>query len=387
VLVLLSLCSFAANVGGRYFDPLITAIARDFGVSAGTAALLSSAFTLPFGLGQLLLGPLGDRFGKPRVFTACFWLLALSFLASALVETLPLLFASRVVAGFAAGGVIPLGLAMLGDAFAPAERQIAFARYSSATVLGALLGLPIAGALAEAVGWQQALLVPASIAVLAAAGASLRLKRARAAGGSGKASEAQAGYGAVLRNPAALVCFATAFCEGLLVFGPLPFIVYLLERQGIGGPREAGIAMAAMSLGFIVVAAFVRPLLGFLGWWNMMRVGGLLAALALAALPFSPVWWLHAGLLGVLGIGFFMIHNSLQGRIMEVAPEARGSATALHYFSYFMGQAAGPFLFGLLLGSVEAVPSFLVNAVGIAATGLLAAHLLRSRLAQARRGV
>jgi predicted MFS family arabinose efflux permease len=168
VLVLLSLCSFAANVGGRYFDPLITAIARDFGVTAGTAALLSSAFALPFGLGQLLLGPLGDRFGKPRVFTACFWLLALSFLASAFVDTLPLLFASRIVAGFAAGGVIPLGLAMLGDAFAPAERQVAFARYSSATVLGALLGLPVAGALAEAVGWQQALLVPAAIAVLAA---------------------------------------------------------------------------------------------------------------------------------------------------------------------------------------------------------------------------
>jgi predicted MFS family arabinose efflux permease len=386
VLVLLSLCSFAANVGGRYFDPLITAIARDFGVTAGTAALLSSAFALPFGLGQLLLGPLGDRFGKPRVFTACFWLLALSFLASAFVDTLPLLFASRIVAGFAAGGVIPLGLAMLGDAFAPAERQVAFARYSSATVLGALLGLPVAGALAEAVGWQQALLVPAAIAVLAAAGASLRLKPS-AAGGAAKASTAQAGYGAVLRNPAALVCFATAFWEGLFIYGPLPFVVYLLERQGIGGPREAGLAVAAMSLGFIMVAAFVRPLLGLFGWWNMMRVGGALAALALAALPFSPVWWLHGVLLGVLGIGFFMIHNSLQGRIMEVAPDARGSATALHYFSYFMGQAAGPFLFGLLLGSVDAAPSFLVNAAGIAATGLLAAGLLRGRLARARRVV
>ena len=376
MLLLLSLCSFAANVGGRYFDPLITAIARDFGVAAGTAALLSSAFTLPFGLGQLLLGPLGDRFGKPPVFKACFWLLASSSLAAALVETLPLLFASRIVAGFAAGGVIPLGLAMLGDAFAPAERQVAFARYSSATVLGALLGLPLAGVLAEAVGWQQALLLPALVAMVAAAGASLRLPSAPAAA-SIAPEGGRPGYRAVLKKPAALVCFATAFSEGMLVFGPLPFIVDLLERQGLGGPREAGFAVAALSLGFVIVAVFVRPVLRLLGWWNMMRSGGVCAALALAALPYSPVWWMHALLLGLLGIGFFMIHNALQGRVMEVAPEARGAATALHYFSYFMGQAAGPVLFGLLLARFAVGPSFLVNAAGIAATGFVAAHLLR----------
>jgi predicted MFS family arabinose efflux permease len=375
VLVLLSLCSFAANVGGRYFDPLITAIARDFGVTAGTAALLSSAFTLPFGLGQLLLGPLGDRFGKPPVFKACFWLLAASFLAAALAPTLPLLFASRVVAGFAAGGVIPLGLAMLGDAFAPAERQVAFARYSSATVLGALLGLPLAGVLAEAIGWQQALLLPAFVAVVAAAGASLRL-RAVPTVAPGPAS-GPSGYRAVLKKPAALVCFATAFSEGMLLFGPLPFIVDLLERQGLGGPREAGFAVAAMSLGFIIVSVFVRPVLGLLGWWNMMRAGGIVAALALAMLPLSPVWWLHAFLLGLLGIGFFMMHNALQGRVMEVAPEARGAATALHYFSYFLGQAAGPVLFGLLLSRFDVAPSFLINAAGFAATGFIAASLLR----------
>ena len=381
MLLLLSLCSFAANVGGRYFDPLITMVGRDFAVTAGTAALLSSAFTLPFGLGQLLMGPLGDRFGKPRVFKVCFWLLAASFFASAVAPTLPLLFASRLVAGLVAGGIIPVGLAMLGDAIAPAERQVAFARYSSATVLGALIGLPMAGALAEVAGWRPALLVPAFVSLLAAAGTAIWLKPAPVRAGS--TSREQTGYRAVLRNPAALVCFATVFAEGLFVFGPLPFIVDLLERQGLGGPREAGVAVAAMSLGFIMISVFVRPLLRVLGWPNMFRSGGILAAVALAALPFSPVWWIHGALLMVLGVGFFMIHNSLQGRIMEVVPDARGSATALHYFSYFMGQAAGPVLFGVLLGRFDAGPSFAINAVGMAATGLLAANLLRGLI---RRG-
>jgi predicted MFS family arabinose efflux permease len=341
---------------------------------------LSSAFTLPFGLGQLLMGPLGDRFGKPRVFKVCFWLLAASFFASAVAPTLPLLFASRLLAGLVAGGIIPLGLAMLGDAIAPSERQVAFARYSSATVLGALIGLPMAGALAEAAGWRQALLVPAFVAVLAAAGTSIWLKPAPVLA---EASREQTGYRAVLRNPAALVCFATVFAEGMFIYGPLPFIVDLLERQGLGGPREAGVAVAAMSLGFIMVSVFIRPVLRVFGWPNMFRSGGILAALALGALPLSPVWWIHGALLMVLGVGFFMIHNSLQGRIMELVPRARGSATALHYFSYFMGQAAGPILFGICLSRFGAGPSFAINAVGIAATGLLAASLLRGLI---RRG-
>jgi predicted MFS family arabinose efflux permease len=139
------------------------------------------------------------------------------------------------------------------------------------------------------------------------------------------------------------------------------------------------VAVAAMSLGFIVVSLFIRPLLRVLGWPNMIRSGGIVSALALAGLPLSPVWWIHGALLGVLGIGFFMIHNSLQGRVMELAPDARGSATALHYFSYFMGQAAGPVVFGLCLTGFGPGPSFAINAVGIAATGLLAAKLLRRR--------
>jgi MFS family permease len=88
VLLLLSICGFAANLGGRYLDPLITSIARDFVSSTATVALLSSAFTLPFGLSQPFLGPLGYAVGKQIVFKVCFWLLGLALLASALAQSL-----------------------------------------------------------------------------------------------------------------------------------------------------------------------------------------------------------------------------------------------------------------------------------------------------------
>lgn len=378
MLLLLALCSLAANLGGRYPDPLVTAIARDFSVSTQTVALLSSAFTLPFGLSQPFLGPLGDAVGKPAVFKVCFWLLALGLFASAVAESLSLLFAARILAGLAAGGVIPLGLAMLADATAPGERQVAFARFSSGAVVGQLIGLTAAGALGEVIGWRNALLVPAVTALAAALAATIRLPAAPPASRRPfRLSGTIASYRTVFRNPDAKVCYAVAFAEGVAVYGSLPFIVELLEGQRIGGPREAGIVGAGLGLGCVIVSIFVRPVVRSLGADNMMRWGGAIAGLALAGLAWSRFWWLHGFLFVWIGVGFFMIHNALQSRVMELAPEARGSATALHYFAFFMGQAAGPLIFGVCLGSIGSTASFLVNAALIGATGVVAVTLFR----------
>jgi len=46
-------------------------IAGDLAVDVRTAALLSSAFTLPYALVQPVLGVTGDLIGKTRLMNAC----------------------------------------------------------------------------------------------------------------------------------------------------------------------------------------------------------------------------------------------------------------------------------------------------------------------------
>ena len=48
----------------------------------------------------------------------------------------------------------------------------------------------------------------------------------------------------------------------------------------------------------------------------------------------------------LVGVGFYMIHNSLQTQATELAPGNRGSAVAAHAFFFFLGQAAGPVVYG-----------------------------------------
>src|SRR4051812_30317907 len=64
----------------------------------------------------------------------------------------------------------------------------------------------------------------------------------------------------------------------------------------------------------------------------------------------------------VLGFGFFLLHNSVQTEVTELAPSARASSFSLHAFSFFMGQALGPMVYGLTLPFIGATASCVFGA-------------------------
>ena len=78
----------------------------------------------------------------------------------------------------------------------------------------------------------------------------------------------------------------------------------------------------------------------------------------------------------VLGFGFFLLHNSVQTEVTELAPSARASSFSLHAFSFFMGQALGPIVYGLILPTIGATLSFILGASVLAATGVTPSRLL-----------
>src|SRR4051794_6223482 len=81
----------------------------------------------------------------------------------------------------------------------------------------------------------------------------------------------------------------------------------------------------------------------------MMAAGGGVAALGLGGVGLEVPWGAQMACMVVLGFGFFLLHNSVQTEVTELAPSARASAFSLHAFSFFMGQALGPMVYGLRL--------------------------------------
>lgn len=339
---------FAGALATRATDPLVVDIAADLGSTAAQVALLGTAYTLPFALVQPILGPVADAIGKRRVVTACVALLTVLLLLSALAASLGWLMAFRALSGAAAGGMMPLTLAIMGDAVPMRDRQVALSRMLVFGISGQIAGGAIAGPVAALAGWR-------GMMVFCAAAGLLGLVTLLAAS-RGAAAEpitrydpviAMRRYRTILANPQAIPLYATVAAEGGLVFGSFPFIASLMVERGIGGTTEAGFAIGAFGLGGLLYAALARRLLLRFGQAGVVRLGGAVGFLALAGLGLAPALWVAvlAGLL--LGTAFYMIHNAIQTRATELSQQFRGSAVSLHAFSFFTGQSLGPIAFRL----------------------------------------
>lgn len=377
LLLVLAACGFAGALATRLLDPLLTLVAADFGTTAAAVAVLSTAFALPFGLSQPILGPLGDSVGKTRMIKVGVATLAFCLVGSALASGLTMLFLARILGGIAAGAIMPVCMAVIGDRFPIALRQIAMSRYVGATLVGQLVGASAGGLVAEWIGWRGVMGCAAVLAAAAATAAILFLPKADQPASPLRIDEALRRYRLVLMNPRSLVCFGVVFIEGLAIYGITPFIGQMLQERGAGGIRQAGFVIAGLGLGGILFALSVPIILKIASRPIMMVVGGAIAASGLAGVGQDWTWTAQMACMIVLGFGFFSLHNSVQTEVTELAPTARASCFSLHAFSFFMGQALGPIVYGLSLPAFGPAASLEIGAVALLLTGFAASRLLR----------
>lgn len=368
LILTLGLSACASVLAGRALDPLVADIGAEFGAAAATVALLGTAFALPYALVQPVLGPIGDAIGKRRVIRACLLLLALTLLVSAAAPDLASLGVMRVLAGAVAGGVFPLAIALIGDQVPLERRQVALSRLLVAGLTGSASGGLLAIFVAPLFGWRSVLLVCAAVTL--AAVLALRGRDQVPPGSRPNLTDALARYRAILGLRAARILYVTVFIEGALVFGVFPFVAPLLIARGLGATSEAGFVLAGFAAGGFLFGALAPWLLRRFGQPAVVAIGGGLAALGLGGLAVLPFVTALAGACLLLGLGFYMIHSSIQTRVTELVPQARGSAVALHAFCFFLGQSLGPVLLGL--GWSVAGPALALLA---AAAGLLALAL------------
>ncbi|MBX9924911.1 MAG: MFS transporter [Hyphomicrobiaceae bacterium] len=377
-LTALSLCAFAAALTVRFADPLVTDMARSFQTTPEHMALIASAFALPYAFAQLVLGPLSDAAGKGRVMAVCLAALTVALALSAIAPTPDALFAARLVAGAAAGGTIPIALAIVGDSVGVEGRQVALSRLLLGMLTGHLTGTLLAGLVGDAYGWRTVMWLGCGL-IAAATSVALAFVTPMVKPGTGVLtfSSVRTGYERVFENPRAIVCFIAVAIGGTALFGLLPHVASMLEARGVGSVREAGFIAAAAGLGGIIYTLSVKYLLARLGGQsNMIRVGGITAGTGFLLAALSPGWQSEAFAFVVLGLGFYMVHNSLQTQATELAPDARGAAVSLHAFAFFMGQATGPPLYAAGIRTVGPFATLCVAGAIMAATGLVLASAL-----------
>jgi predicted MFS family arabinose efflux permease len=375
---LIAVVVFASSLFMRSTDPIIPQIAFGLGVEPATAALLTSAFTLPYALIQPFLGALADMGSKARLMLLCLFLVAMATIVCGLAQSFEVLLGARMVAGIAAGGVVPIAFALVGDMVPVAERQVAMGRLLFAIMTGNLLGATCSGIVTDLVGWRGVFFTLGGfgLAVLLAAMPGFRGIKERA--GKFDLQTTVATYGTIFRNPLAKICFGAVFLEALFMYGVFPHIATMMHNAGETRASIAGIVIAGFGVGGALYGLSVVRLLPVLGERWMMRLGGSAMGFCLVVIAATLPWPFEFANFMLLGFGFYMLHAVIQIYASELAPSGRATAMALHSFFFFLGQAVGPAVYGVALTSSLGIrPLLLVGAAVLVGVGLTCAQWLR----------
>lgn len=369
-IVLLAVVAANAGIAMRIVEPMLPALAADFAVSVPAAAAVISAFAFAQAGAQYFYGPLGDRFGKLRVLTALTAFSAVASFGCAFAGSLDSLLAWRVATGLFGSATMTLGMAFVADVVPPQRRQPVLARFVSGGIIGQGLGPFIGGALTDLAGWRAAF---ALLGALFAAVALVLLVATRKQWGEEKRTSgalfSPSRHLAILSVPRARAVLLSVFLEMVFFYGAFAFLGALLKSRFDLPFTIVGMLLAGFAVGGLAYTTTVHWLLTRLGQRGCVLLGGALGGAFYLAIVLVPVWPLAAICTIGLGFAFYTMHNTLQMKATEMAPQSRATALSLFSMCWAAGQATGAALMGGALAAFGYAPMIIAFGIAYALLG------------------
>lgn len=336
-----------------FYLPALPAIASGLHTDSVGVQLTLSVYLLGFGVGQLVVGPLSDRFGRRPVMLWGMLVFLLSSVVCALADSIATLVAARLVQAFGACAGPVLGRAVVRDIYGPAESARVLSHVSTATALAPLLAPLFGGWLTALWGWRAtfvALTVYACV-LMVAVWRLLQETNGHPDAHATRPARMWANYRTLLADPAyrsALLIGCGAFAALFAFISGSPFV--FIEHFGMS-PQQMGLAFGLNVTGFMLgttLSARLSRRLGPVrlirhGVWLGATCGIVLAVLALVgphhpAAVIVPMWGVAAA------IGLILPNATAMG--LAGYPKMAGAAASLMGFVH-MGLGAGA---GMVVG-------------------------------------
>jgi DHA1 family bicyclomycin/chloramphenicol resistance-like MFS transporter len=338
-------------LGTDLFVPALPALARALDAEIATAQLTLTAYFFGLAMGQLLWGPLSDRFGRKPVLLSALVVMLVSTVAAATMASIAAVTAARLVQGLAMSSGAVIVRSVVRDLY---QREQAARMLASVTIVFSIVPIaaPLAGALiVEGAGWPAVFwcLAAAALVLLAAVGAGLA-ETAPAERRSAHPLAIARTFASILRERRFVAPFLLILCSHIGILAWVSNSAFTLV-SGLGVSVAAySFMFAAVMLGQISGAWASHRLVVRLGIARLLRAG---AALMLAGgAGAAALAWGGVAHWTAVVVPFFMF---LFGTAL-IVPNA--TAAALSPFPGAAGSA-----------------SSLIGAIGFTAGGLVSALL------------
>ncbi|WP_229350355.1 multidrug effflux MFS transporter [Streptomyces sp. UNOB3_S3] len=332
----LVLLAFVTPLATDMYLPAFPQMTGDLGTDASGVQLTLTAFLIGMGAGQLVLGPLSDRFGRRAPILVGTAACVMATASCAIAPSLGWLVVLRFLQGFCGAAGVVVGRAVISDV-ASGEK--------AARLLGVLMSLlavapavapVVGGVVIEAAGWRAVFWVLAATTLLALVGAAVAvpesLPRERRRTGGARATlrsvrdvlgdRPYVGY---------TLCFGMALAVLFCYLGGASFLFQNLLGLGVGETSAAFASVGALS---IVAGLVVTRLLGrfpstsllYGGLWAMLVGSAALCVLALAGSLSVPA---VLALVYLVFTGISMVGITATALALERVPHAAGTGSAL----------------------------------------------------------
>ncbi|WP_051742140.1 MFS transporter [Kitasatospora sp. MBT66] len=341
--LLFALASGAAVANVYAAQPLLVAIADELDIGRAAVGAVVTCTQIGYGLGLVLLVPLGDLLERRRLVTVQAVLLALALAAVATAGNAAALLAGLMGVGLLA--VLTQALVAFASALAPdGERGRVVGTVTGGVVLGILLARTVAGAVADLAGWRAVYALSALLTLVLAA--ALRRALPRTAPPTARRADYRRALRSLARLPLREPVFRRRGLITLLVFAafstlwssvalPLSDAPYSLTPAAVGAFGLAGAAGAAAA------APAGRLFDRGLGRWTS---GAGLALLTLSWLPLAltrqSLWALALGAV-LLDFAVQAVHVTNQSTVLALDPTAGGRLIGGYMVFYSLGSALG----------------------------------------------
>ena len=323
-------------------QPILPVLSQEFGVTPAASSISLSVAT-----GLLFTGPLSDAIGRKNVMVTALLLASICTLLATMMHSWHGILLMRALIGLSLSGVAAVGMTYLSEEIHPSMVAFSMGLYISGNSIGGMSGRLLTGVITDFFSWRVAMAFIGCFALAAA----LMFWKILPASRHFRASS--------LRPRTLLINFRLhwrddglplLFAEGFLLMGAFVTLFnYIGYRLMLSPWHLSQAAVGLLSVAYLtgtwsspkagaMTARFGRGpvMLGFTG----IMLCGLLLTL------FSSLWLIFAGML-LFSAGFFAAHSVASSWIGPRARRAKGQASSLYLFSYYLGSSFAGTLGGL----------------------------------------
>ncbi|ANP74443.1 multidrug effflux MFS transporter [Cryobacterium arcticum] len=336
LLVVLALLSALAPFAIDMYLPAFPTMTADLNTSATSIQLTLTAFFIGIAAGQLVFGPLSDRFGRVRPLVIGSILLILASAAAALAPTVGILIVARFVQGLTGAAGMVVGRAIVSDLAVGKPAARAFSLMMVVSGVAPVLAPFVGSLLVGPVGWRGVLWVVTALSVLMLAAVLLVVRESHPAERRaharirvpGEASPMRALWSRVFI--ANTVTFIFAFAVMMAYISASPFVYQVMIGMG---PVTYGITFGVNALGLVGASAFSARLAHAVGPARVLQIGIAVMLVSTAALFVLVVTGAPAAtfivpiFIAVASVG--LVLGNATALALGAVPKAAGTASAV----------------------------------------------------------